>query len=373
MAIPAFETPLQRQLIQLIADKGPITFRDYMALALYHPEHGYYAQSIQRVGKQGDFVTSISVGKCFGMILAQRLIRYWKSTGSPTEFHIIEPGAHDGALCADILLEIKTTSPEFYENLHYHLIEATPALQTTQEEKLSSDFAGKFTTHPSLSEISGLHGAILSNELIDAFPVDLIRFEQGEWKQLFVNITDDTSDNPLTLTAGSFTNSTLENFCSSLGQDFSEGYTTEYNPGIEEFASDCARTLSSGLFITIDYGHSSEDLYHPDRSTGTLQTYHQHQKADDPLHLPGEIDITTHIDFTRLIRAAESEGFTLSQHTMQSSYLTQHARDWLLSMEASPTPEMPALLRQFQTLIHPSMLGTKFTVLEMEKRAEMKK
>ena len=363
MATPAFQTPLHGEISELIEVKGRLSFHDYMSLALYHPEFGYYSQAVQRVGKQGDFITSISVGRCFGMILSQRLLKYWKNNGSPAEFHIIEPGSHDGSLCADILSKIKNTSPEFYQAVHYHLLEKTSVLKEAQKAKLHPDFAEKFTTHDSLAEITGVHGAIISNELIDAFPVELIRFEQGTWRQLFVT----TENNQLALTPGDFTDSTLENFCQSLGNDFPEGYTTEYNPSIETFTKFCSETLSYGLFITIDYGHESADLYHPARVTGTLQTYQKHQKSDDPLQFPGEIDITTHIDFTRLISASKSVGFTFTELTMQSSYLTKHARDWLMRMETSPSPETPNLLRQFQTLTHPSMLGTKFMVLEMEK------
>lgn len=365
MATPAFTTTLHHEIMQLIKSNGAITFRHYMQLALYHPQLGYYAQkNKQRVGKQGDFITSVSVGQCFGILLARRIISYWKEQEQPSDFHIIEPGAHDGALCADILSEIQTAAPQLYKKLHYHLIETTSALQSAQKNKLTPPFPGKTTTHSSLSQISVTHGAIISNELLDAFPVELIRFEQGQWKQLFVNI----EDNQLSFIAESLIDQSLENFCSSLGNNFPDGYTTEYNPGIEAFTADCSKTLSSGLFITIDYGHESEELYHPARHTGTLQTYHQHQKADNPLLNPGEIDITTHIDFTRLIHCSETEGFTFSELTMQSSYLTKHARDWLIHMETAPSDKTPILLRQFQTLTHPSMLGTKFMVLEMEKK-----
>lgn len=341
-----------------------------MATALYHPEHGYYAASTKRVGKDADFITSVSVGRCFGMILARRLLAYWQESGRATTFHIIEPGAHDGSLCADILMEIKQLDATFYDAIHYHLIDATPALIQAQQQKLGASFADKFTSHQSLQDLHDLHGAILSNELIDAFPVELIRFENGQWWQLMVGLKEN-KDQALTMIPREINhNPELETFCQSLGTAFPDGYTTEYNPGIQPYTLDAAHALSSGLFITIDYGHATEDYYHPDRTTGTLQTYHQHQKAEDPLVAPGEIDITTHIDFTRLITAAESQGFKTPDLRTQASYLTDHARSWLLDIENPDTPtspDTPNLLRQFQTLIHPAMLGTQFTILEMTK------
>ncbi len=334
-----------------------------MGMALYDPEHGYYATDNGRVGKAGDFITSVSVGRCFGLLLARRLVKFWQECGQPDDFHIIEPGAHDGTLCADILREARSFCPGFFQAAHYHLIEASPVLSRAQEDKLEPVLSGKFTTHASLNDLRGLHGTVLSNELIDAFPVDLIRFEGGRWRQLLVG----ESQGALHFIPSDCEETELAAFCESLGTDFPEGYTTEYNPGVTRFAREASAALEAGLFITIDYGHHAADYYHPGRSSGTLQTYHRHQKSENPLERPGEIDITSHVDFTRLTTAAESAGFAAPALSTQASYLTRHGRPWLLSLESSSSAETPALLRQFQTLTHPAMLGTRFMVLEMQK------
>jgi len=361
MATPPFHPSLRENILSRIKKHGNISFRTFMEMALYDPTHGYYASATQRVGKQGDFITSVSTGRCFGLILAHRLAHYWKSIGKPEYFHIIEPGAHDGALCHDILLETQTSFPDFYQTLCYHLIEATPHLLSAQQKKLLP-FPEKYVQHNSLSEISNLHGAVLSNELIDAFPVERIQFNDGKWHQLRVTAQEDTFIfTPEKLPPE------LSDFCSQLGDAFPNGYTTEYNPSIDSFTRDVAQALHSGLFITIDYGHHAEDYYNPSRTSGTLQTYHQHKKSDNPLESPGEIDITAHVDFTHLTTAAESAGFSFRSLSTQASYLTNHARNWLINLETHPTQDAPSLLRQFQTLTHPSMLGTRFFVLEMEK------
>lgn len=365
-ATPQQPNPLESKIQARIQADGPVHFRDYMAMALYDPELGYYSAN-KRVGKAGDFITSVSVGRCFGMLLTRRIYTYWQESGSANTFHIIEPGAHDGALCVDILTEASQLDPSFFQAIHYHLIDTTPALIEAQQNHLSRLFPDKFTSHTELKDLEDLHGAILSNELIDAFPVDIIRFEQGQWWQMVVDLD---ADEALTLVPRKIDDTALAAFCASLGQSFPEGYTTEYNPGIDTFTQSASRALKSGLFITIDYGHTTADYYHPDRTTGTLQTYYQHQKAEDPLVAPGEIDITCHVDFSRLQSAAESHGFHSANQRTQASYLTGHARSWLLDIENPDTPsapDTPNLLRQFQTLIHPAMLGTKFTVLEMLK------
>lgn len=372
MATPAFtkgSLPLLGKIRARIAREGLLRFRDYMQMALYDPEAGYYASPSTKVGKQGDYITSVSVGSCFGLILARRLHQFWQQTGSPESFHIIEPGGHTGTLCADILSEIQSHAPPFYDALHYHLIEATAKLREAQEELLTEQFSGKFSSHSSLAEVQGVDGAVISNELFDAFPVDLVKFKDGKWWQLYVEDTKGQTGNALDFTMQLPGDHELQAFCASLGDQFPDGYVTEFNPGIKPFMQDICSTLKSGLMITVDYGHRAEDYYHPDRITGTLQTYYRHQKSDHPLEYPGEIDITSHVDFSRVTSEAEAVGFSAASLVSQASYLTNHARDWLVSMESDPVDSTDgrALLRQFQTLTHPAMLGSKFMVLEMKK------
>ena len=371
MATPAFanaNSPLLAKIRARIAQSGPVRFRDYMQMALYDPEFGYYASQSQKVGKEGDFVTSVSVGECFGLILARRLFAFWEENGRPGAFHIIEPGAHTGTLCADILGEIQSYSAPFFETVHYHLIEATPFLRDAQQATLGKRFMGKYSSYPSLAEVQGLHGVVISNELIDAFPVDLVKFQDGKWWQLYV----DDSEGELTFIMEEPGDLTLQKFCATLGDTFPDGYLTEFNPGIASFVQDASSALSSGLMITIDYGHHGEDYYHPARTTGTLQTYHQHQKSDDPLAFPGAIDITCHVDFSCVISEATAAGFSEPNLSTQASYLTTHARNWLISLESAGDGGDAGtnLLRQFQTLTHPAMLGTKFMVLEMHKKPQ---
>lgn len=368
MATPAFtnkSNSLSEKIRFLIQQSGPMPFRDYMEMALFDKEFGYYTSDTTRVGKDGDFITSVSVGPCFGLILARRLIAFWKRSGKPGTFSIIEPGAHNGSLCADILGEIQTHSPECFKATTYHLVEPGEEMHKAQKDRLSDNFGAKCKMHHSLDEIRVDHGALISNELIDAFPVELIQFKDGKWSRLYV----DECDGELKFVPDALRDEALAHFCSSLGDHFSDGYLTEYNPGISKFMRQASQALGSGLMITIDYGYEANDYYHRSRSLGTLQTYYRHQKSDNPLEHPGELDITCHVDFSRLIGEAQSAGFSKPMLSSQASYLTNHARDWLVGIEASSGQhqESIALLRQFQTLTHPAMLGTRFMVLEMSK------
>jgi SAM-dependent MidA family methyltransferase len=368
MATPAFtnsNSPLKAQICELIQKNGPIPFRQYMELALFDPDHGYYTSESKTVGKEGDFITSVSVGHCFGLILARRLIQFWEDSNRPACFSIIEPGAHNGSLCADILQEIKTQSPVFYDTVHYHLVETSNHIQSEQSALLSADYHGKFTAHTSLDDVRADHGVIISNELIDAFPVELIKFKDEEWWQMYVS----ECNGELKFTEQKTQDNEITDFCQSLGNSFPDDYLTEYSPSVRSFAHEASAALQSGLIITIDYGYQAEEYYHPSRMCGSLQTYYQHQKSDNPLDNPGELDITCHINFSHLTEELSAQGFTRPSLLKQASYLTLHARGWLGEIEArfDELEQAPALLRQFQTLTHPAMLGTKFMVLEMIK------
>ncbi|MFK7910988.1 MAG: class I SAM-dependent methyltransferase [Akkermansiaceae bacterium] len=344
-----------------IKKSGPMPFSRFMALALYHPELGYYSSDRKKTGKQGDFITSVSVGSCFGSILARRLHCYWLESGKPADFQIIEPGAHDGTLANDILSEANKISKDYYQAIHYHLIEVSKELRCLQQSTLTKNHKDKFSTQAAMEGIQVRNGAIISNELIDAFPVELIKYNDKKWLSQMVSLDE---EGQFTLATDEIETDEIQVFFDDLGNHYPDGYTTEYNIGMTDFVRDASRSIESGLFLTIDYGHLQSDYYHPDRSTGTLQTYQAHQKAENPLQSPGELDITAHVDFTRLQKTAEQAGFHSPWFGTQARYLTEHAREWLLSMEGTANTEM---IRQFQTLTHPSMLGTRFSVLEMRK------
>ena len=130
----------------------------------------------------------------------------------------------------------------------------------------------------------------------------------------------------------------LQAFFMSLGSEFPEGYTTEYNTGITQFARDAGNSLASGLFITIDYGHLQNDYYHPDRSTGTLQTFHTHTKAENPLLSPGEIDITAMSISPACKPLASRLGFTAPGLALRRAILPNMPVNGYLRWKASPNP-----------------------------------
>lgn len=355
-AIPSLAALLRER----IQREGSLGFADFMAAALYEPALGYYARGTRQVGRGGDFFTSVSVGPLFGQLLARRFVRQWRESGSPTRWRIIECGAHDGTLAADILNALADLEPVAFATLEYAIPEPLAMLQAAQRETLRK-FADRVRFVANAAELAGdpLPGIAFGNEVLDALPCHLVEWQGDRWFEVRVALNN---ANRLVFIKGEFRSEALQRALEFLGGDFREGYRTEIRTCFGEFLAPLAAALSSGLMIWVDYGFPRPDYYHPGRTEGTLRTFFKHRAGDDPLADPGETDITAHVDFTAVAEAAQTLGWRQTLLRDQGSWLTEIGRDWLLEMEGNP---QHAALRQFQTLMHPAHLGAKFHALEL--------
>ena len=344
-----------------ISRNGPQSFAAFMATALYHPDLGYYARGGHQVGRGGDFFTSVSVGPLFGELLARRFLQEWVQLGRPSRWRIIESGAHDGTLARDVLGALSKLAPEAFVALEYVIPEPLPRLQDAQSQNLEC-FKNSLNWVGQLSELWGdpLPGIAFGNELLDALPFHVIEWKGAAWQECWVENHPETGFQ--WAVPREITDAALARATSRLGRDFPEGYRTELRTNFGEFLAPLLRCLSSGLLIWPDYGFARPEYYHVARRTGTLRTFSKHRAAEDPLVRPGEIDITAHVDFTAVAEAAMQLGCVPGIFKNQGAWLTEIAREWLLSLEGDL---QPAQMKQFQTLCHPAHLGGNFQVLEL--------
>jgi SAM-dependent MidA family methyltransferase len=365
------DTPLFHLVFQRISEspEGSVPFSAWMDLALYHPEWGYYSRrgatpGFREVGRSGDFFTSVSVGETFGLLLAHRIARAWETDfGRTLPFVLVEQGGHDGRLARDILTGLREIGTQLLEGLEYRLVEPRPALREVLEAGLTSDPADRLRIVDSLEAARAPAGLFLCNELLDAFPVELLVFTEGMWHERRVG-WDAATAGPAWVTGPLRPEWTA--FAESLGTEFPEGYVTEICPAVDAWMKDAARLFDRGLWWIIDYGHERADYYLPQRSTGTLRCYRGHRAGENPFDHPGEQDLTAHVDFTRVEEAAGREGLARRLFTDQHHFLIDAGRPWLLSLEGkAPDPAAAKRLRQFQTLTHPSMMGQQFKVMEL--------
>ncbi len=331
-----------------------------MAAALYDFSHGYYARQTRQVGRGGDFFTSVSVGPVFGEILARRFLREWRESGMPARWRIIECGAHDGTLAMDVLSSLEKLDARAFAALEYAIAEPLPVLQAAQRETLR-DVSQRVRFLHDAAELASdpLPGIAFGNEVLDALPCHLIEWRDGRWRERRVAL--DHADR-FVFECHEIDSAELSEMLAELGGLFPEGYRSEIRTGYTKFLAPLAAALSSGLMVWLDYGFERAEYYHPGRSDGTLRTFSNHRAGEDPLELPGEVDVTAHVDFTALAASAQKLDWQPVSLCNQGMWLTRNARDWLLEMEDAP---VPAALRQFQTLTHPAHLGGVFQVLEM--------
>ena len=147
-----------KSLIQeRIVKSGPLGFADYMAMALYEPGRGYYAQGKAQVGREGDFYTSVSVGPVFGQLLARRFLAEWEELGKPATWRITECGAHDGKLAKDILDALRDLDQAAYNAIEYAIPDPLDNLRAAQAETLA-DHAAKLVQVSDARELKPLPG-----------------------------------------------------------------------------------------------------------------------------------------------------------------------------------------------------------------------
>ncbi len=311
---------LRQWILSRIEEKGPIPFSQFMEWCLYHPRYGYYQSGGLRIGKEGDYYTSPCVHPLFGGMVAKQLSQMAEILGGEN-FDIVEMGGGRGFLCQDILDWTKKKAPHFFNRLKYTLVETSPHVIKEQMERLRPyeeegkiDWMDLETFERRAERISG---CILSNELIDAFPVHQVVVDRGELKEIYVASHQDQFKE----VTGAPSDPGLLTYFEPLSVALEEGQRAEVNLKALDWMENVARLLRSGFVLTIDYGYIAEELYTPHRRRGTLLCYYRHQTSDNPYERPGEQDITSHVNFSALIKKGEEAGLHFAGLVPQYRFL----------------------------------------------------
>jgi SAM-dependent MidA family methyltransferase len=353
-------TPLAYHLHRQILQAGRVSFAEFMAQALYHPQYGYYMAPRDRIGKAGDFFTSSSVHTVFGRLVARQLTEMDGILSSGV-FEIVEQGAGEGHLALDVLDALAEESPELYSRLTYTLVEVSQDNRDRQAGNLAGHADKVRWVDGDEWRISS--GCLVSNELIDAFPVHVVEKRAGKILEVLVE-----SD-------GKCFTEVLDNECSSvlsdhfawLGHEPVEGNRAEANLLAPEWMRKAGERIVRGFVLTIDYGYPADELYAPHRRNGTLMCYHRHQADDNPYDAVGEKDITAHVDFTALQKAGKEAGLETLWFGEQYRFLLGLGFfEELVRLEAAATDENEARLLRLtlKNLIMPETgMGETFKVL----------
>lgn len=355
--------PLIKILSEKICREGTLSFADFMQIALYNKEHGYYGSDRVKIGKQGDFFTNVSVGKIYGKTLTYCFKELWVKMEKPDKFFIVEQGAHNGRLADDILQTLATKElSDFKSCVEYLIIEPLPTQRALQQNYLKNFSNISWIEHEEhLPFFEGVH---FSNELLDAFPVNILTWDGLTWLEKRVTLVDEKFswiNEPITDPA-------LLKATSSLPKNLSKNFELEISLGTQPWLKSIAKKMSRGAILIADYGTAGIERFSPHRRDGTIACYKNHRRFDNPLEEPGERDITAQVDFTKATEAALEASFEILGYSDQHHFLIGAAEKWLRSLEKTDqAPLSPHDLRALQTLLHPESMGRQFKFLGLGK------
>lgn len=341
-------------IIKKIREKGPISFHDFMEMALYYPGLGYYTSCRKRIGKEGDYYTSPVLSSLYGQMVAKQIEEMWGLLGQQP-MSIVEFGAGTCDLCLDILSYLKNNDA-LYSQLKYFIIEKN-SLQ--YEQNLPED---KVELIDDIERLKGINGCILSNEVIDNFPVNVVIMKNELW-EVFVDYHNDFTE---VLKPAS---RELYNYLREQDITLPENCRTEINLAALEWIKKIATSLNEGFVITVDYGYSSRELYAMNRSTGTLACYHNHKVTDSPYCNIGEQDITAHVNFSALKIWGEKYGLEYTGFCNQNYFLrSMGLADHLRKIEKGILRNNKALFLNVNRLL--LEMGSNFKILIQQKGIE---
>ncbi len=351
-------TALGERLIARIARLGAITVADYMAAALAHPEHGYYMTG-DPFGARGDFVTAPEISQMFGELIGLWCAHTWQRMGSPEPLRLVELGPGRGTLLADALRAARLV-PGFHGALDLHLVEFSPKLRAAQRESLAAgagDVAPSW--HERLDQVPEGPLLLIANEFFDALPIRQFEKRPEGWCERLITLGADGAALVFGLAAPGPQAAAL---LPAELRDAAPGAIAEVSPPAIMLAAEIGRRLSAegGAALIVDYGHARP------RTGATLQALRRHashQVLDDP----GTADLTAHVDFSTIARAATEAGARAHGPIPQGRFLEAlgiGARAAALGETATPEQagEIASGLRR---LTDPEHMGALFQALAL--------
>lgn len=365
--------PENKDLVKIIGEYirdrgGGIPFAKFMDFALYHPVHGYYNSGREKIGPEGDYYTASNMHPIFGRLIARQIHEMWKILGCPQPFSVVEMGPGRAVLCEDILKHSQENLPQFYQALTYILVEQSEDLRQKQKYLLAP-FTGEGKVEwkkPSdfLKEKRLMTGCILSNELVDAFPVHVVQKEGGRLREVYVSHGPEGFAENL----GPLSDPFLEKYFLRYGKSLLEGQRGEANLKALEWIEAVSQILKEGFVLTIDYGYEADELYHPSRKDGTLLCYFRHAVSPNTFDHIGDQDITAHVNFTALIRRGEEVGLKKMGLIEQYKFLAalgllEALEEWEKKADQIPAVEFMKNKLAMRNFLVPGGMGSLFKVL----------
>ncbi len=333
---------VEREIRARIAERGRVTFAEFMEAALYHPRGGYYTGA----GPDADYYTSPAAHPAFGALVAVQLSRMWEALGRPGCFTAVEMGAGGGLLARDVVSYAQRALTPFAGALHYVTVDRARPSQAVDAVR---------HVVASGMPVADVVGCVLSNELLDAFPVHRFEIRGGRVLEVYVVVRGgrfaEELDEPST--------PELAEHVERLGVELPEGFRGELNTGIAPWMADVSQALERGFVLTIDYGYVRGEVEPAERGD-TVQGYYRQTGGASPYDRVGEQDLTAHVDFTHVVEEGRRAGLRALSLRSQARFLKEMGSSgWLDRMRREPMPESRRManLMAMRELVKPQGLG----------------
>jgi SAM-dependent MidA family methyltransferase len=339
---------------EIIAQGGWITFAHYMELALYAPGLGYYTAGAHKFGDAGDFITAPEFSPLFGRTVARQAAEIM-SLSAP---HIMELGAGNGKLAADMLAELEQLGslPDSYA-----ILEVSADLRERQQALLRNRLPHLLERVKWLDALpEKFSGAIIANEVLDALPVHLVHWWNNGINELGVA----WGEHDFIWQERDIANVALLETAKKISVP--DGYVSEICLAARGLINSLAQRLEQGAILLIDYGFGEREFYHSQRNCGTLMCHYRHHAHDDPFLLPGLQDITAHVNFTSIAEGGLNAGLELMGYTSQAFFLLNCGiADFLKEVSPENLRDYLPLSAQLQRLTSPAEMGELFKVIAL--------
>jgi len=349
--------------IQRALASEPLSFADYMQLALYEPGLGYYMAGAQKFGAGGDFITAPEVSGLFGQCLAAQCFEVLQLLGAGS---ILELGAGSGRLAASILDAMHDAPPD-----NYFILEPSAELQQRQSgylaQTLSDQLFERVQWLDALPE--NFIGVAIANEVMDALPVELFTRLDDGIEQICVH----NGEHGLSYASRAAPDELGElvfQIEDDLKVPFAPGYRSEVCALLAPWIESLAKSMKKGVLLLSDYGYPRREYYMQERNTGTLACYYQHHFHDNVFFYPGLQDMTAHVDFTRVVEAGSAAGLALLGYTSQSGFLLDNGIGALAAQQlesCSSEQSQIVLAQEIKTLTLPGEMGERFQFMALGK------
>ena len=305
-------TGAEAEIRRRIRERGPVTFAEFMEAALLWEDGGYYADP-RNAPVHGDFYTAPAAHPAFGALLSLQVYQAWQLLGSPRVFWVVEMGAGNGLLCRDLVSFSRGLPQGFHDSLRYLCVDVRSA--PGQESELPPEDRPRVSRLKSRGlPLRGVTGCVISNELLDSFPVHRVTVVDGELREVYVAL----GEGGLFESLGPPSTSLLAERLAWEGVRLAEGQAAEISLQVDAWAREVSEALDAGFVLTVDYGAEAPELYA--RRRGTLTTFYNHVQTDAPLRRVGRQDITAHVDFTAVTRAGAAAGLETLGLTTQRDF-----------------------------------------------------